>query len=129
MDILDVKENVMNLSEFQKINRTRSDRWHGGDSNAWSLLEWMGAACGEFGEGANFAKKIRRLEMTLPNKQKGLDKSDLEELKRGLAKEIIDGIIYGLIALDLIGYDANETLREVFDKKSIEYGFPERAPR
>jgi hypothetical protein len=119
----------MNLSKFQEINRIRSDRWHHGDSNAWSLLEWMGAACGEFGEGANFAKKIRRLDMSLPNKEAGIDKSNLDSLKVALGKEVADGIIYGLIVLDLLGLDSSELIANVFDQKSIEYGFPERAPR
>ncbi len=87
----------MNLSKFQKVNRTRSDRWHSGDSHAWSLLEWMGAACGEFGEGANFAKKIRRLDLSLLNKEKGIDKNNIDLLKAKLAGEVVDGIIYGLI--------------------------------
>jgi hypothetical protein len=44
-------------------------------------------------------------------------------------KEIADTIIYGLIILNEVGWDASTILTEVFNQKSIEYGFPERAPK
>lgn len=114
----------MNISEFQKINKLRAQRW----VDNWSLLEWSGAMCGESGEAANFAKKIKRLTTDLPNKQAGIDFKNLEELKKGLAKEVADSITYGLIILSEIDVDASKILAEVFNQKSIEYGFPERAP-
>lgn len=117
----------MNISEFQKINETRAELWNkGGD---WSLLEWAGAMCGESGEAANYAKKIKRLETNLPNKEAGLDISNNELLKVKMATEVADSIIYGIIILSRLGVDASVVIANVFDKKSIEYGFPERAPR
>lgn len=118
----------MNLSEFQKINAARATRWHQGDLNHWTLLEWAGAMCGEAGEAANVAKKIRRITIGLPNKESGLTDGDLDGLRTKFGKEVADTIIYGLICLSAIDFDATEVIAAVFDHKSMEYGFPERAP-
>lgn len=125
--IVIVKENKMNLTEFQKLNAQRAEKWHHGDLNQWSLLEWMGAMCGESGEAANVAKKIRRLELSLPNKEAGINRNNLNELKDKCAREIADSIIYGLIGLSVLEVDASNLIAIVFNEKSEEYGFPERA--
>lgn len=116
----------MELSRFQRLNEQRAKRWHNGDSSQWNLLEWTAAMCGEAGEAANVAKKIRRLDLHLPNKEAGIDKSDLAKLKHHLANECADTIIYALIIMSELGVDASESVREVFNKKSEEYGFPEK---
>lgn len=118
----------MNITQFQKVNAIRAKRWHSDGQTNWNLLEWCGAMCGEAGEAANVAKKIRRLEMSLPNKEAGLVVSNYPELRLALAREIADTIIYGLIILSQLNVESADILTEVFDKKSIEYGFPERAP-
>jgi len=118
----------MNLTEFQKINAIRAKRWHHDGQINWNLLEWAGAMCGESGEAANVAKKIRRLDMKLPNKEAGLSKTDRFVLDDKLACEVADTIIYGLIILSELNYDASAIIKSVFNQKSIEYGFPERAP-
>jgi hypothetical protein len=43
--------------------------------------------------------------------------------------EVADSIIYGLIIMSELDVDASVMLAHVFDEKSIEYGFPERAPK
>ena len=116
----------MDISRFQEVNNLRANRWH--ETGDWTLLEWAGAMCGESGEAANFAKKIKRITTNLPNKQAGIDISDLEMLKQGLAKEVADSIIYGIIILSKINVDASKIIADVFNQKSKEYGFPERAP-
>lgn len=118
----------MDITKFQQINAERAIRWHRNGDTDWNLLEWAGAMCGESGEAANVAKKIRRLDMQLPNKEKGLNKDNLTELEMKLAEEVADSIIYGIIILSKIGADVSIVLATVFDKKSEEYGFPERAP-
>ncbi len=118
----------MDISKLQEVNATRAIRWHHDGKTDWTLLEWAGAMCGESGEAANVAKKIRRLDMQLPNKEMGLDKSNLRELQLKCAHEIADSIIYGLIMLSKLDIDASHILGYVFNQKSIEYGFPERAP-
>lgn len=116
----------MNIDSIQQINADRAKRWHRGDTGRWSLLEWTGAMCGEAGEAANIAKKIRRLEQELPNKEAGLVVNNYPELRLALAREVADTIIYGLIIMNEIDCCASKVLREVFNKKSEEYGFPER---
>lgn len=117
----------MDINQFQQINAERAGRWHT-DLSDWSLLEWAGAMAGEAGEGCNVAKKIRRLDLNLPNKEAGISKGDVFVLKHKLACEVADTIIYGLIILSIMDYDASKIIKSVFDQKSIEYGFPERAP-
>lgn len=117
----------LNLSKFQQTNATRGTRWHQGDLSQWSLLEWCGAMAGEAGEACNVAKKMRRIDLMLPNKEAGLSTRDIVGLRNKLANEIGDTIIYGLLILSNLGLDASEVVEYVFDRKSIEYGFPERA--
>lgn len=117
----------MNISELQKISDERVKRWH--EEGDWSLLEWAGAMCGEAGECANIAKKMRRLEQALPNKEAGLNKSNYNELRVKCAMEVADTILYGLCLLSRLDTDASIILEFVFNQKSIEYGFPERAPK
>jgi hypothetical protein len=119
----------MDITKFQEINAQRAKRWHNDGKTNWNMLEWAGAMCGESGEAANVAKKIRRLDMNLPNKEKGLDKSNLRDLQLKCAMEVADSIIYGLIMMSELDVDASVMLAHVFDEKSIEYGFPERAPK
>lgn len=117
----------MLLSEFQAINAQRARRWHHGDLSQWNFLEWAGAMAGEAGEACNVAKKLRRLDLALPNREAGLSVSDADNLKAKLSQECADTIIYALCLLSALGADAESVIEGVFDKKSIEYGFPERA--
>lgn len=119
----------MDLQTFQTINAQRGRRWHHGNLHQWSLLEWAGAMAGESGEACNVAKKLRRLELDLPNREAGLQRSDQVGLKKKLANECADTIIYALLLLSALGKDAGTVVADVFDQKSIEYGFEERAPR
>lgn len=121
------KREIVNINIFQTINARRAMKWHDNNLEHWSLLEWAGALCGEAGEAANIAKKIRRIHLQLPNREAGTSVTEFDELKHKLAREIADVIIYGLIILSMLGVNASGILAEVFDKKSEEYGFPERA--
>ena len=73
------------------------------------------------------AKKLRRLDKELPNREAGTPASDADALRDKLAREVCDGIIYGLIILSALDIDAAAAIADVFDTKSLEYGFPERA--
>lgn len=117
----------MQIDEFQAVNATRGRRWHQGDLSQWTLAEWTNALCGEAGEAANVAKKLRRLDLQLPNKEAGLTRDDAEPLRAKLANECGDTIIYALLILSVLGVNASDVIAGVFDQKSIEYGFPERA--
>lgn len=119
----------MNLDDFQTVNEVRGQRWHQGDLSQWSALEWAGAMAGEAGEAANAAKKLRRLDLALPNREAGLSQDDAAPLREQVAKECADTIIYALLLMSLMGVRASDVIADVFDRKSVEYGFPERAPR
>jgi hypothetical protein len=80
----------MDIDKFQKINDKRAIRWHSDGATEWTLLEWAGAMCGESGEAANVAKKLRRLEQRLPNKEAGISVDKVNELKFKLATEVAD---------------------------------------
>ncbi len=41
-------------------------------------------------------------------------------------KEVADTILYAVLVAARVGVDLQQVLREVFNKKSEEYGFPER---
>src|SRR6185295_9193449 len=109
----------MNIKEFQLICEQRSKRWL--QEEEWSFLETIGAMCGESGEAANIAKKIKRLKTKLPNKEKGLDIINYNELRMKMCMEVADSIIYGFKLLSDADCDAEVVLRLVFDEKSIEY--------
>ena len=118
--------NEMNSLTIKK-NVSRANRWHNGDMNEWLVSEWTNAMCGEAGEAANAAKKLRRLEQNI----KSINLADRNlrtehDAKLAVAKECADTIIYALLTISRVGIDAECILREVFNKKSREYGFPER---
>lgn len=131
---------MLDIYTIQMASRSRMHRWHDGDS--WSLAEWTNAMCGEAGEAANVAKKIRRLEgrmrsmsrrLVVPEPERTeraatirLTSDRMDELKPKLAKETCDAILYGICILNELGLDAETVLRQVFNEKSEEYGFPER---
>lgn len=92
--------------------------------NDWNPLEWAGAMAGEAGEAANAAKKLKRMETGLSNIGERL--TDIEITRQHVAKECADTIFYAIFLIQRVGYDAEETIRSVFNSKSEEYGFPER---
>lgn len=116
---------MLDVSEVQATSDRRAKRWHGEED--WSALEWAGAMCGEAGEAANAAKKLKRLEVGMMNIDKAaMSPETVEQLKVHVAKEAADTILYALLLISKVGKSAEVTLREVFNQKSVEYGFPER---
>ncbi len=115
----------MDIKELQEKNELRGKRWHQGDLAQWTTLEWTAAMAGEAGEACNAAKKMRRLDLELPNKEAGLQKHNYSELERNVVKECADTIIYALLVMSSLGYDAETMIKHVFNTKSEEYGFPE----
>lgn len=111
-------------------NLSRVEKWH--SLRDWSPLEWAGAMCGEAGEAANFAKKLKRLTSEIPNidsRQKGailLKEKRVEAYQKGIGCEVADTIIYGVLLCARVDVDLVACIREVFNAKSEEYGFPER---
>ena len=118
----------MEINEIFKVNTARAKRWHNSGTTEWSALEWAGAMAGEAGEAANAAKKLKRLECGLPTiNLSGRHYTEVNEARVAIMKEVADTIIYGLLLMEQVGCpDPEAILREVFNAKSEEYGFPER---
>lgn len=122
---------MITLQEMQQINTARAKRWHPDGLEEWSPLEWAGAMCGEAGEAANYAKKLKRVEGKIRNLDKRQFSSiaardTAEDYRDSIAREVADVIIYGILLMSRVNRDAEETIRKVFNQKSEEYGFPER---
>lgn len=136
----------MKVNELFELNLQRCNRWHTkGGIAEWSALEWAGAMCGEAGEAANVAKKVLRLEHHIASiNQDHMEDAvselhgatterrhfiDMADANRAVAKEVADTIIYGLLLMARVGVtDPESVIREVFNRKSEEYGFPELLP-
>lgn len=118
----------MTLNEIFDLNIKRCNRWHPNGIQDWSPLEWAGAMTGEAGEAANAAKKLKRMDTATPSINEG-DRhyADHNAASMAVAKEVADTIIYGLLLMARVGItDPEQVIREVFNKKSEEYNFPER---
>ena len=118
----------MQVNELYQANVTRAGRWHTGGMDEWSVLEWAAAMAGEAGEAANAAKKLKRLECGIASINEG-DRhfSDLAAARREVAKEAADTMIYALLLMARVGVeDPEEIIRSIFNRKSEEYGLPER---
>lgn len=85
----------------------------------WSVLEWGGAASGEFGEACNVAKKLLRFRDNLAGNRPGETR---ELLRHKLGCEIADGVHYAVLWAASEKIDLDNMLRYVFNKKSEEIG-------
>lgn len=113
----------MTFDELRSANATRVHRWHDEDSIPWNIAEWTNALCGEAGEAANVAKKIRRVE----TRARGRDNErDVDELRRKLGDELADVVIYADLCAHELGLSLAECVAVKFNRTSVEYGFPER---
>jgi NTP pyrophosphatase (non-canonical NTP hydrolase) len=122
--------NFLLVQELFNKNLSRAIRWHGGGLKEWSTLEWAGAMCGEAGEAANAAKKLRRVEQGIVNiNEEARHLTSIQTAREQVIKEVCDTIMYAVLVAASCEIDALEfeqALRGVFNDKSEEYGFPER---
>lgn len=110
------------IRAIQELNAARSARWMAG-SPGWTTLEIAGELAGEVGELANICKKLRRSEMGVPGNKVSDD--ELREQARG---EIADVFIVLMLTASKLGIDLEDAVRETFNRKSEQMGFPERIP-
>jgi|SRR6185312_4745003 len=110
---------MLNFTEFQNANEERCVNGFGHKLGDWSLLEWGGACAGEIGEACNKAKKLKRFDGGIRGNK---EHETYGDLKDELAREIADGMIYAFLWLSAAGYNAEELIRETFNKKSDEIG-------
>lgn len=122
-EIKRLRQGPLTFAQLRGVNVSRCAKWHGTGSEPWVLSDWSNAAAGELGEACNVVKKIRRVQTGAKHDPEGHRMADL---KVKLKKEIADTAIY----LDLLAHHAEvdlaEAIREKFNEKSIENGFPER---
>src|SRR6185369_94015 len=121
----------MHISEIMGTSITRANRWHPGGLTDWSALEWAGAMAGEAGEACNAAKKLRRVEQGIQNinTEEGRSLTQLDVANVQVCKEVADTILYGVLLAARTGCSPEHfesILKEIFNAKSKEYGFPER---
>jgi len=116
----------MTIQDIIDANLSRVKRWHSLES--WSALEWAGAMAGEAGEACNAAKKLKRIEGSIKNISTEPDRSltDIDAASKAIGMEVADTIIYGVLLCARVNIDLEACIRAAFNKKSEEYGFPER---
>jgi len=90
---------------------------------SWSAAEWTNAVAGEAGEACNLAKKLIRHRDGVPGNKKAED-LDQNNLRRRIAEELADAVIYCDLAMASVGYDFATVVRDVFNRKSQELGSP-----
>lgn len=118
----------MSALDFDYLRRANVDRCtsptgFGHDLASWSPLEWAGAMCGEAGEAANIAKKMIRIRDGV----RGNRAHDTYiELAKKLGREVADTVIYADLVLAATDQDLGETIRQAWNQKSIELGWPYR---
>jgi NTP pyrophosphatase (non-canonical NTP hydrolase) len=110
----------LTLNQINAINVVRCAKWHTG--RPWSLAEWTNALSGEAGEAGNVAKKILRVDTGMVG-QFDISRSALIDK---LGDELADTILYALLIFGQIGIDPEQRVRDVFNAKSDQLGFPER---
>lgn len=108
------------IREMQAVNAARSARWMAG-SPGWTTLEIAGELAGEVGELANVCKKLRRSEMGVPG-----NKVSDEDLLVQARSEMADVFIVLMLTASKLGVDLHEAVRDTFNAKSEQMGFPER---
>lgn len=113
----------MNLRAFSKANRERctSETGFNHALDSWSPAEWTNAMAGELGEAANLTKKIKRHDQGIRGNVKPEDQ-DRESLRCRAIHEIADVIIYADLAIQALGGDTSEAVRDIFNRKSAEIG-------
>jgi NTP pyrophosphatase (non-canonical NTP hydrolase) len=112
----------LTLKDIVDINMRRCEKWHVGDQ-PWTAERWITAIVGELGEMANVRKKIFRAEDGSTGILKG---ETLESLKYEEKKEWADTMLYMLLFAGHMGWDPEEAIRDVFNRKSEQLGFEER---
>lgn len=111
---------------LERVSRTNLERcleWHPGGLTDWSLLEWAGAMCGEAGEAANEAKKIKRVDDGIVG---GGDAQTREQLVAKLRKEIGDVYLYLDLLAQAAGLRLEDCVVDAFNRTSEKQGFPQR---
>jgi NTP pyrophosphatase (non-canonical NTP hydrolase) len=108
-------------------NVSRSQRWHKGGLDEWSVTDWSNAVAGEVGEACNAIKKLRRVEDEIANiSDPGRGLASRAEAIAAIGGELADTAIYLDLLAQRLGLDLGAEIVAKFNKTSEKYGFPER---
>ena len=110
----------LTIKAFHEANEARRRGDSGGGTEAtWDLVDWTNELCGEAGELANLAKKVKRAR---PAKNGKKADPTLEEAKADLAPEIADVVICASLVAGHLGIDLEKAVREKFNIVSDRMG-------
>lgn len=128
LEAAEKERDELSLTAISSASVSRAKRWHPGGLTDWSALEWAGAMAGEAGEACNAAKKLKRIEDGIANinTEEGRSLVEHDAACMQIAKEVADTILYGVLLCASVGVPIVPVLVDVFNRKSEEYGFPER---
>lgn len=106
--------NVERLPEFRDATGRLSHPYIEGQPVGfdWSLPEWTNAMCGEAGEAANIAKKIRRGDFS----------NAVEDGRAKLGEELADVLCYAVLVAHRAGIDLEEAVQQKFNMVSERVG-------
>lgn len=111
----------LTFQELRKTQLSRSNRWHKGSINDWSLSDWGVAAGGEMGEALNVIKKLNRERDRIV----GNTKTEVE-LTADLGEEIADTVLYLDLLAARAGIDLEDAIIKKYNLVSKKNNFPER---
>lgn len=110
------------FNDLRRLNVDRVPKF-GHTLEGWNALEWAGALCGEAGEAANVAKKLRRLDDGCAVNTAGHDRASLVA---ALGKELADIVIYADLLAAREGIDLGRAVIEKFNEVSERVGYETR---
>jgi NTP pyrophosphatase (non-canonical NTP hydrolase) len=116
---------AIDLERFRAVNVERArDGFRCYDNQP--LTYWTTALAGEVGELCNMVKKMQRVERGGVDGGSSYKASDIS---REMLQEEIGGIaIYLDLLASLLGIGLEEAIKETFNAKSEQLGFPQRWP-
>lgn len=111
---------ALTFAQLAEANARRcEDYFH--PIKSWNSLEWAGAMCGEAGEAANIAKKIKRIDTSALAIQVR-DQDRRRQLLQDLGREVADTVIYADLLLQSEGMTLESFVVEAFNRKSEQIG-------
>lgn len=114
---------TLDFNEFSTTNLRRCTSANGFNHalDSWSPSEWTNAICGELGEAANLTKKISRHDQGIRGNVKPEDQNR-DVLQQRAIDEIADVIIYADLAIQRLGGNTMQAVRDKFNRKSEQIG-------
>src|SRR5271166_2680542 len=109
----------LDLATLRAADLERAQMWHGGTIKGWSTMEWAAAMCGEAGEAANVAKKLKRMDDGIVSANNFCSR---EDGVRELAKELADTLIYIDLVAAREGIDLAKAVIDAFNRVSEREG-------